>query len=50
MANWAISKVQRDGRKNVFEIDDQSRMAIIAKMPYMTTRPTRRFTVSTMRI
>ena len=33
MANWAISSVQSEGTKKVLEIDDQSRMAIITKIP-----------------
>ena len=49
MANWAISRVQSEGRKKVFEIDDQSRIAIITKIPYMIARPTWRFTLSTRR-
>ena len=47
MANCAISRVQRDGRKKVLEMDDQSRMAAIAKIRYIAKRPTLRLTAST---
>ena len=49
MANCAISRVQSDGRRKVFEIDDQRRIAIITKMPYIIARPTIRLMLSTTR-
>ena len=41
MANWAISSVHNVGVKNVLDKDDQSRMATMTKMPYITNRPSR---------
>ena len=49
MVNCAISRVHSDGRKKVLEMDDQSRMAAIAKTRYIAKRPTRRLTASTRR-
>jgi hypothetical protein len=50
MANWAISSVHNDGWKNVFEIDDHSRIPISTKIRYIAMRPSPRFTRSTQRM